>query len=103
MVQFVTSVQPNPLSLDGDPPATVKDFVDHIDYAIKLIGIDHVVISSDFDGGGVVGWNDAGETFNVTLELVRCGYSEEQIEKLWSGNRLRVMDEIQRIALKPQK
>jgi membrane dipeptidase len=83
----------------GDPPATVKDFVDHIDYAVNLIGIDHVGISSDFDGGGgIVGWNDASETFNVTLELVRRGYSEEQIEKLWGGNLLRVMDEVQRIA-----
>ena len=84
-------------------PATrlvdLKDFVDHIDYAVKLIGIDHVGISSDFDGGGgVVGWNDASETFNVTLELVRRGYTEEQIEKLWSGNLLRVMDEVQRVA-----
>jgi membrane dipeptidase len=85
--------------LPGDPPATVKDFVNHIDYAVKLIGIDHVGISSDFDGGGgVVGWNDASETFNVTFELVRRGYTEEQIGKLWSGNLLRVMDEVQRIA-----
>ncbi len=85
--------------LPGDPPATVKDFVDHIDYAVKLIGIDHVGISSDFDGGGgVIGWNDASETLNVTIELVRRGYTEKQIEKLWSGNLLRVMDEVQRIA-----
>ena len=85
--------------LPGDPPATVKDFVDHIDYAVKLIGIDHVGISSDFDGGGgVIGWNDASETLNVTIELVRRGYSEEQIEKLWGGNLLRVMDEVQRVA-----
>ena len=59
------------------PRATVKDFVDHIDYAVKLIGIDHVGISSDFDGGGGVdGWDGADETFNVTLELVRRGYTE---------------------------
>ena len=77
----------------------LKDFVDHIDHAVKLIGIDHVGISSDFDGGGgVIGWNDASETFNVTLELVRRGYTEEQIEKLWGGNLLRVMDDVQRIA-----
>ena len=83
----------------ADPAATVKDFVDHIDYGVKLIGIDHVGIASDFDGGGgVAGWNDASETFNVTLELVRRGYSEKQIEKLWSGNLLRVMDEVQRAA-----
>jgi membrane dipeptidase len=88
----------------GDAPATIKDFVNHIDYAVKLIGTDHVGISSDFDGGGgVIGWNDASETFNVTLELVRRGYTEEQIEKLWGGNLLRVMDEVQRIAAELQK
>jgi membrane dipeptidase len=83
------------------PPAraTVKDFVDHIDYVVKKIGIDHVGISSDFDGGGGVdGWNDASETFNVTLELVRRGYTEEQIGRIWSGNLLRVMDDVQKIA-----
>jgi membrane dipeptidase len=79
--------------------ATVKDFVDHIDYAVKLIGIDHVGISSDFDGGGGVdGWNSAAETFNVTLELVRRGYSEEQISKLWGGNLLRVWGEVEKVA-----
>ena len=81
------------------PPATVADFVDHIDYLVDLIGIDHVGISSDFDGGGgLVGWNDASESFNVTLELVRRGYTEAQIGQLWSGNLLRVLDEVQRIA-----
>jgi membrane dipeptidase len=88
----------------GDPPATLKDFVGHVDYAVKLIGSDHVGISSDFDGGGGVnGWNDASETFNVTLELVRRGYTEDQIAKLWGGNLLRVMDEVQRIAQEFQK
>lgn len=79
--------------------ATVADFVDHIDYAVKLIGIDHVGISSDFDGGGgVTGWNNASETFNVTLELVKRGYTEEQIAKLWSGNLLRVWAEVEKVA-----
>jgi membrane dipeptidase len=83
--------------------ATVKDFVDHIDYAVKLIGIDHVGISSDFDGGGgVTGWNSAAETFNVTLELVRRGYTEEQIAKIWSGNLLRVWGEVEKIAAQIQ-
>lgn len=88
------------------PPsrATVKDMVDHIDYAVKKIGIDHVGISSDFDGGGgIEGWNHAGETFNVTLELVRRGYTEEQIGKLWSGNLLRVMAEVEKVAQGLQK
>ncbi len=79
--------------------ATVADFVNHIDYAVKLIGIDHVGISSDFDGGGgVVGWNSAAESFNVTLELVKRGYTEEQIGKLWSGNLLRVWAEVEQVA-----
>ncbi|WMW81302.1 dipeptidase [Undibacterium cyanobacteriorum] len=79
--------------------ATVKDFVNHIDYAVKKIGIDHVGISSDFDGGGGIdGWNDASETFNVTLELVRRGYTEAQIAKLWSGNLLRVMADVEKVA-----
>jgi membrane dipeptidase len=89
------------------PPAgraNVKDFVNHIDYAVKLIGIDHVGISSDFDGGGGIdGWNSAAEAFNVTLELVRRGYTEEQIGKLWSGNLLRVWGEVEKVAQKLQK
>jgi membrane dipeptidase len=86
------------------PRATVKDFVDHIDYIVKKIGIDHVGISSDFDGGGgVEGWNDAGETFNVTLELVRRGYTEDQIGKIWSGNLLRVMDQVAKVAAQSRK
>jgi membrane dipeptidase len=86
------------------PRANVKDFVDHIDYITKKIGIDHVGISSDFDGGGGIdGWNDASETFNVTLELVRRGYTEDQIAKIWSGNLLRVMEQVRQVALKLQK
>jgi membrane dipeptidase len=83
-------------SVEGLPPAVnVSDFVDHIDYLIEKMGINHVGISSDFDGGGGIdGWNDASETFNVTLELVQRGYSEEEIEQLWSGNLLRVLDEV---------
>jgi membrane dipeptidase len=84
--------------------ATVRDFVDHIDYTVKLIGIDHVGISSDFDGGGgVEGWRDASETFNVTLELVRRGYTEAQIAKIWSGNLLRVLDEVQQVSARLQR
>lgn len=86
------------------PPVNVADFVDHIDYLVKKIGIDHVGISSDFDGGGGVdGWNDASETFNVTLELVRRGYTEEEIGKIWSGNLLRVLDEVQAVAKQIQE
>ena len=85
------------------PPADVADFVNHIDHGVNLIGIDHIGISSDFDGGGgIVGWNDASETGNVTLELVRRGYSEEEIAKLWGGNLLRVLREAERIASEMQ-
>ena len=81
------------------PRPNVKDFIDHIDYIVKKIGIDHVGISSDFDGGGgIEGWNDASETFNITLELVRRGYTEEQIGKIWSGNLLRVMEQVEKVA-----
>ena len=83
------------------PRASVRDLADHIDYAVKLIGIDHVGIASDFDGGGgVEGWSNATETGNVTLELVRRGYSEEQIGKLWSGNLLRVLSEVEKVGKK---
>ena len=82
-----------------NPPVDVSDFVDHIDYIINLIGIDHVGISSDFDGGGgIEGWQDASQTFNVTLELVKRGYSENEISKIWSENLLRVLDETEKVA-----
>jgi membrane dipeptidase len=81
------------------PLANVSDLVNHIDHAVRVAGIDHVGISSDFDGGGgITGWNDATQTFNVTLELVQRGYSEEDIRKLWGGNVLRVMGENQKRA-----
>ena len=97
LVAFNSYVKCGPSS--NGARATVRDFVDHIDYTVKLIGIDHVGISSDFDGGGgVEGWRDASETFNVTLELVRRGYTEAQIAKIWGGNLLRVLDEVQQVS-----
>lgn len=85
------------------PDVNVADFVDHIDYMVDLIGIDHVGISSDFDGGGgVEGWDDASETLNVTIELVKRGYTEEEILKLWGGNLLRVMEEVEKVAAELQ-
>ena len=81
------------------PPVNVTDFVDQIDYMVNLIGVEHVGISSDFDGGGgIEGWKDASETFNVTLELVKRGYTEDEISMIWSGNLLRVLDDVQKIA-----
>ena len=85
-------------------PVGVSDFVDHIDYMVDLIGIEHVGISSDFDGGGGIdGWEDASETLNITKELVKRGYTEEEIAKLWGENLLRVMDEVDAVAAELQK
>ena len=73
------------------PGPNVADFANHIDHAVKVAGIDHVGISSDFDGGGgITGWRDASETVNVTAELIKRGYTEAQIKKLWGENLLRV-------------
>lgn len=79
--------------------ATVSDVVDHIDHAVKIAGIDHVGIGTDFDGGGgVEGCYDVSEMKNITIELLRRGYSEEQIEKIWGGNFMRVFREVERFA-----
>lgn len=86
------------------PKAGVRDLVDHIDYAVQRIGIDHVGISSDFNGGGgIAGWMGAADTPNVTLELVKRGYTEEQIVKLWGGNLLRVMEDVEKHAARTGK
>lgn len=91
------------LDESGPPDVDVADFVDHIDYLVRRIGIEHVGISSDFDGGGgVAGWDDASETFNVTHELVRRDYTEEEIDMLWGGNLLRVLDEVEAVARRIQ-
>ncbi|AJQ51121.1 peptidase M19 [Pseudomonas putida S13.1.2] len=85
--------------LRHEPAANLSDYVDSIDYAVKKIGIDHVGISSDFnDGGGVIGWQDASQARNVTAELIKHGYSDEDIAKLWGGNFLRVWDAAQKTA-----
>jgi membrane dipeptidase len=85
------------------PPATVAQFVDTIVYAVKKIGIDQVGIASDFNhGGGVAGWQNEGEGQNVTAELLRRGYSERDIAKLWGGNLLRVWGEAQRVGKSAQ-
>ncbi|MBM4372857.1 MAG: dipeptidase [Deltaproteobacteria bacterium] len=81
------------------PPGDLKTLVDHIDHVKNLIGVDHVGIGTDFDGGGgIPGFNDASEALNVTVELVRRGYTEEEIAKIWSGNLLRVWREVERVA-----
>jgi membrane dipeptidase len=81
------------------PPATVSDYVDHIEHIIQVAGIEHVGIGSDFDGGGgITGWNNAAESRNVTRELVRRGHSEADIQKIWSGNLLRVWRAVEAVA-----
>lgn len=81
------------------PPATVEHVADHIDHIVKVAGIDHVGIGCDFDGGGgIEGVFDASEVMNITIELVERGYTEEQIEKIWSGNLMRVFREVQAVA-----
>jgi membrane dipeptidase len=76
--------------------ATVADVVDHIDHVVQVIGIDHVGIGTDFDGGGGVdGCKTVAEMKNITIELLRRGYSKKEIEKIWSGNIMRVFTEVQ--------
>jgi membrane dipeptidase len=85
------------------PSATVEHVVDHIDHIIKIAGIDHVGIGCDFDGGGgIEGVFDVSEVMNITIELVKRGYSENQIEKIWGGNLIRVFKEVQTVSKKIQ-
>ncbi|MFZ1991558.1 MAG: membrane dipeptidase, partial [Alphaproteobacteria bacterium] len=85
------------------PRASVSDLADHIDHAVKVIGVDHVGIASDFGGGqGIQGWMNVAETPNVTAELLTRGYTEEDLAKMWGGNVLRVMREVAKEAEKEQ-
>jgi membrane dipeptidase len=86
------------------PRATLTDMINHLDHAVKVAGIDHVGIGTDFDGGGgVSGFNDHSEALNVTVELVRRLYTEEQIRKIWGGNLLRVWRDVINVATRLQK
>jgi len=79
--------------------ATVSDAVDHIDHIVKLIGIDHVGIGTDFDGGGgLADCYDVSQIGNITYELVKRGYSQKDIEKIWGGNFMRVFSEVIKVA-----
>ena len=81
------------------PPASLKDFVDHIDHAVQVAGVDHVGVGSDFDGGGgVPGFQTHADALNVTVELLRRGYTAEEITKIWGGNLLRVWRKVQAAA-----
>ncbi len=81
--------------------ATVSDVVDHIDHIVKVAGIDHVGIGTDFDGGGAIAdCYDVSEMPNITRELVRRGYSEKEIQKIWGGNFMRVFRKVQKYSQK---
>ena len=85
-----------------EKPATVKDVVDHIDHVVQVIGIDYVGIGTDFDGGGGVdGCRTASEMKNITIELLRRGYSKSDITKIWGGNVMRVLQKVEDIAKNP--
>ena len=72
---------------------------DHIDHIVEGAGIDHIGIGCDFDGGGGIdGVFDVSEVMNITIELVRRGYSESDIEKIWGKNLIRVFDEVQKVS-----
>jgi len=88
------------LELEKIYPATgLQEFVDHIDHAVKIAGIDHVGIGTDFDGGGgIPGFNSHAEAKNVTEELLQRGYSTEDIQKIWGKNLLRVWREVEKVA-----
>jgi membrane dipeptidase len=84
-----------------EKPATVKDVVDHIDHVVQVIGIDYVGIGTDFDGGGGVdGCRTAADMKNITIELLRRGYSKQDITKIWGGNIMRVMQKVEDYAKK---
>ena len=81
------------------PLATLDDYLDHVQHAVNVAGIDHVGLASDFDGGGgIQGWGDASQTRNVTAGLRRRGFTEAQIGQLWSGNLLRVWRDVEGVA-----
>jgi membrane dipeptidase len=82
-----------------DDLPNVKDVVNHIDYVKKLIGVDYVGIGSDFDGGGgLAGCIDVSQFPNITYELLKRGYTEKEIKKIWGGNFLRVFSEVEKVA-----
>jgi membrane dipeptidase len=75
--------------------ATGADYVDHIDHIVELVGIDYVGIGMDLDGGGgLADCYDISEIKNITVELVKRGYTEEEIVKIWGGNFMRVFSEV---------
>lgn len=87
--------------LHAGRPATICDAIEHIHHMVNIMGIDHVGIGSDFDGdGGIIGCNDSSELINLTRFLLAERYGEEDIRKIWGGNFLRIMEEVQRTGSK---
>ncbi|MHA2039600.1 MAG: membrane dipeptidase, partial [Promethearchaeota archaeon] len=84
------------------PSANVSNFIDHIDYVVSRIGIDHVGISTDFYESPYCldGWKDVSENINVTKELLKRGYSKKDIERIWSGNILKLWEKVEKGASK---
>lgn len=83
---------------------TVKEAVDHIDHVVRLVGINHVGIGMDLDGGGeVIGVQDVSQIGAITQELVRRGYSRKDIRKIWSGNTMRILKKAGKVAAEIQK
>jgi microsomal dipeptidase-like Zn-dependent dipeptidase len=79
--------------------ASLVDAIEHIDHIVKVAGIDHVGIGSDFDGGGgIIGLEADNDLLQITVKLLEKGYSEEDIAKIWAGNFLRVMKAVQAVA-----
>lgn len=85
--------------LNNDGVASVKTIADHIDHVVNLVGVDYVGIGTDFDGGGgVPGCNGVNEIINLTCELIRRGYGDGDLKKIWGENFLRVLDEVKKVA-----
>ena len=95
------TLYPGFLVKNPSAPVTILDAMRHLEHAINVMGIDHVGLGTDFDGdGGIIGLADSSEMINFTLELLRRKYNERDIEKIWGGNWLRVMSQVQKF---PQK
>ena len=97
-IKKLARIEYNNIQKTYEKPATVKDLVDHIDHVVQVIGVDYVGIGTDFDGGGGVdGCRTAAEMKNITIELLRRGYSKSDITKIWGGNIMRVLQKVEDI------
>ena len=83
--------------LRTDAPATICDAIEHLHHMVNIMGIEHVGIGTDFDGdGGIIGCNDSSELINLTRRMLYERYSENDLQLIWGGNFLRVMEEVQK-------